>query len=85
LPIELKVYAATSPKTLQMMLDGIKAAFSSEKNATPLGSESTPAPMILFAKLNIDVAIVASPDEDCATIALSPSAATVEVRDLPPP
>jgi hypothetical protein len=37
---------------------GIRALFSSAKNAIPEGNERTPAPTILFAKLKVDVAIV---------------------------
>jgi hypothetical protein len=44
-PIALKVYAATKPKIAHIILDGINADFSSAKNATPLGKESTPAPL----------------------------------------
>lgn len=60
-PIEEKVYAAINPNTVQMIVDGINAAVSSAKKATPLGSDKTPAPMIDFAKLKIDVETDASP------------------------
>jgi hypothetical protein len=58
-PIELKEYAATNPNTAQIMPEGIRADGSSAKNATPLGNERTPAPIILFARLNVEDGIVA--------------------------
>lgn len=56
---------------------GIRALFSSAKNAMPEGNERTPAPTILFAKLKVDVAIV----DVCAssTAALVVAAACKEI------
>jgi hypothetical protein len=34
------------------------AVGASEKKATPFGSDNTPAPIIFFAKLNVDFDIV---------------------------
>lgn len=53
-PIELKLYAAIKPKTAQIMAEGTRAAGWSEKKATPLGKDKTPAPIILFAKLKVE-------------------------------
>ena len=40
---------------------GIREAGESEKKATPDGSDNTPAPMILFAKLKMEEDVVALP------------------------
>ena len=45
----------------QMAIAGSRAMGASEKNATPLGSDKTPAPIILLARLKVEVAMVASP------------------------
>lgn len=49
------------PNSVHSAAEGISALGSSARNATPEGSDSTPAPITLFAKLNVDVAIVALP------------------------
>ena len=53
------------------------AVGASEKKAMPLGSERTPAPTMLLAKLNVELAIVASPPFLLLT------AAAVMLRVLP--
>lgn len=61
LPIKLNEYAATIPMEAQRIAAGSNADFSSAKNAIPDGKDKTPAPTILLAKLNVDVAMVACP------------------------
>ncbi len=63
--MEEKVYDATKPKMTQIIDEGIKAFGSLEKKATPFGKDNTPAPMILLAKLKVDVDIEESPPTMC--------------------
>ena len=53
--------------TVQIAIAGTNARGASEKNATPLGSDKTPAPIMLFARLNVEAAILASPPFDFFT------------------
>ena len=80
LPMMLNVYADSKPITVKIAVAGSNANGESEKNATPDGNDKTPAPMMLLARLNVDVVTVASPPlaldtEDCATIDTSLDAA----------
>jgi hypothetical protein len=43
----------------EIMLAGMRAAGWSEKNDTPEGRDKTPAPMIHFARLKVEAAMVA--------------------------
>jgi hypothetical protein len=72
-PIRLKLYAATTPNSVHSAAAGTRALGSSARKATPDGSDSTPAPMMLLARLNVDVAIVAVPPEGlCSTSGSDP-------------
>lgn len=57
LPMIEKLYAATIPKIVHTIEAGINELLSSAKKATPDGNDNTPAPMTLFARLNVDTAI----------------------------
>ena len=63
-PIRLNVYDDNKPIKTISIEAGNKANFSSEKNATADGKDKTPAPIMLLARLNVEVAIVASPAVD---------------------
>jgi hypothetical protein len=60
---------------VRIMLAGMMAVGEDEKKATPLGSERTPAPMILFARLNVEAAMVALPPNFGFTSLLAVAAA----------
>ena len=50
-------------------LDGIRAVLLSEINATPEGSDRTPAPIIFLARLNVEVDSVAWPPDSASVAA----------------
>ncbi len=54
LPIELKLYADTTPTTIRAPNAGIIPFTESVNAAMPEGKDRTPAPSIVFPRLNID-------------------------------
>jgi hypothetical protein len=48
-PISAKQYAEATPRVKAIAIAGVRPIAVSEKAATPAGSDSTPAPIMLFA------------------------------------
>ena len=64
---------------------GISAWGLSENKATPEGRESTPAPMMLFARLKVEVAMLApSPGLVCGATSAAVIATLPPARVMPP-
>ena len=76
-----KLYAATIPKIVHTIEAGINELLSSAKKATPDGNDNTPAPITLFARLNVDTAIVDFPLDSITTLSFGLLLSLLAIND----
>ena len=81
LPMIEKLYAATIPKIVHTIEAGINELLSSAKKATPDGNDNTPAPITLFARLNVDTAIVDFPFDSITTLSFGLLLSLLAIND----